>query len=300
MRATTTHAAPAVWMATSIPDQTGRTIVVTGANSGLGEATTRALVHAGARVIMACRDTAKAEMVAGELGDAVQIRRLDLANLASVRKFAEGIEELDVLINNAGIMAVPYRRTVDEFEMHIGTNHLGHFALTGLLLPNMRDRVVTVASTAHYYGKIDTHDLNWDARRYRRMAAYSQSKLANLLFAYELQRKLTATRSPVRSVAAHPGWAATSMQSRTGSAALNRVLSLGNRLFSQSAEMGALSLLHAATGDVEPGGYYGPTRLGGWRGYPELVGSSRASRSPADARELWTQSERLTDITYGF
>lgn len=285
------------WGTTDIPDQTGRTFVVTGANSGLGAVAARALAAAGGEVIMACRNLAKAEPIAADIGPRAQVRSLDLADLASVRAFASGVERVDVLINNAGVMAVPERRTADGFEMQIGTNHLGHFALTGLLLDKITDRVVTVSSGAHMIGKIDLDDLNWERRRYRAWSAYGQAKLANLMFAYELQRRLTAAASPIISVAAHPGYAATDLQSHTESF-MDSVMVLGNRLLAQNAEMGALPELFAATTPVEPGAFYGPDRFGGLRGHPARCGSTKASHDETVARELFALSERLTGITY--
>jgi NAD(P)-dependent dehydrogenase (short-subunit alcohol dehydrogenase family) len=192
-------------------DLRGKTFVITGANSGLGAVTARAVAAAGGHVIMACRDVDKATAVAADLGELARVHRLDLGDLASVREFASSVEEFDTLINNAGVMAVPKRRTVDGFESQIGINHLGHFALTGLLIERIRGRVVTMSSGLHVLGCIDLGDLNWEARRYRRMRAYAASKLASLLFAYELQRRLTLAGSPVLSVAAHPGYAATNL-----------------------------------------------------------------------------------------
>ncbi|MEV6772908.1 oxidoreductase [Nocardia sp. NPDC051030] len=287
------------WDISDIPDQSGRTFIVTGANSGLGAATTRALAGAGAQVIMACRNEVKARGVADAIGANVQVRRLDLADLASVRDFADSIESADVLINNAGVMAVPLKRTADGFEMQMGTNHLGHFALTGLLLDKIRDRVVTLSSGAHAIGRIDVADLNWERRRYQRWAAYGQSKLANLQFAYELQRRLTASGSAKLSLAAHPGWAATDLQGHTESIQ-DFFLSIGNRLIAQSAEMGALPTLFAATAEVEPGAFYGPTGLRGLRGHPGLSPSSSASRDEVMARRLWELSEQLTKVGYSF
>ncbi|MCX4093335.1 oxidoreductase [Nocardia sp. alder85J] len=288
------------WDTSNIPDQSGRTVIVTGANSGLGAVTARALAAAGAQVIMACRDEVKARAVANTIGERAQVRRLDLADLASVREFAASIDRADVLINNAGVMAVPLRRTADGFEMQFGTNHLGHFALTGLLLDKIADRVVTVSSGAHIIGKIDLADPNWERRRYSRWAAYGQSKLANLMFTYELQRRLTASGSPKLALASHPGYAATDLQSHTESF-LDTVMSVGNRVLAQSAEMGALGSLYAATAaGVEPGGFYGPTALGGLRGYPARSGSSAASRDEVTARRLWELSEQLTKVSFPF
>ncbi|UGT59776.1 oxidoreductase [Nocardia asteroides] len=286
------------WDTTQIVDQTGRTFVVTGANSGLGAVAARALTKAGATVILACRDVAKGEKVAADLGERASVRGLDLADLASVRSFAAELADtkIDVLINNAGVMAVPLRRTADGFEMQIGTNHLGHFALTGLLLERITGRVVTVSSGAHRAGKIDLADLNWERRDYQRWSAYGQSKLANLLFTRELQRRLTAAGSPVLAAAAHPGYAATELQSHTETF-LDTVMAVGNRVFAQSAAMGALPELYAATAaDVEPGGYYGPKGFGGTRGYPAPSGSTAAAKDDEVARQLWELSEQLTGV----
>jgi NAD(P)-dependent dehydrogenase (short-subunit alcohol dehydrogenase family) len=290
----------AKWTAADIPDQGGRTVVVTGANSGLGAVTARQLARAGARVILACRDTAKGERVAASMPGS-EVRRLDLADLSSVREFADGVDgEVAVLVNNAGVMALPKRATADGFEMQIGTNHLGHFALTGLLLDRITDRVVTLSSGAHRIGRIRLDDLNWERGGYRRWAAYGQSKLANLLFSYELQRRLAAAGSAVRAVAAHPGYAATNLQSHTESIQ-DRVMGFGNRLLAQSDEMGALPTLYAATAPDVPGGaFVGPDGLFEQRGHPKLVGSNAASKDQDAARKLWEQSEKLTGVTFEF
>ncbi|CDZ90962.1 oxidoreductase [Rhodococcus ruber] len=281
------------WTTRDIPKQDGRTYVVTGANSGLGAVAARALGAAGARVVLACRNVAAGEAVAREIGPAAQVRRLDLADLASVREFAAGIDEVDVLVNNAGVMAVPLRRTADGFEMQIGTNHLGHFALTDLLLERVTDRVVTMSSVMHRIGRIDLDDLNWEYRRYDRWLAYGQSKLANLLFTQELQRRLTERRSPVVAVAAHPGYSSTNLQSHTESIQ-DLFLGVANRLVGQSAETGALPLLYAATAPgVERGGYYGPGGLFEMRGSPERVESNSRSHDEAVARGLWELSAKL-------
>ncbi len=287
------------WTATDMPDQTGRTFVVTGANSGLGEATTRALAEHGAHVIMACRNVAKAEKVAGQMPGEVAVRPLDLADLSSVRAFANVTGDVDVLVNNAGIMAVPKARTVDGFESQFGTNFLGHFALTGLLLPKISARVVTLSSEVHRFGRIDLDDLNWHRRRYRRWAAYGQSKLADLMFAYELDRRLRARRSPVLSVAAHPGYAATELQTHTESL-LDRVMAVGNRFLAQNATNGAMPTLYAATmPDVQGGEFYGPDGLGQMRGNPRKTSGSRASRDAAVAVKLWHKAEELTGVRFG-
>ncbi len=274
-------------------DLRGKTFVITGANSGLGAVTARAVADAGGQVIMACRDVDKAAAVASDIGKLARVRRLDLGDLASVREFAASVGEFDTLVNNAGVMAVPERRTVDGFEYQIGINHLGHFALTGLLIERIRGRVVTMSSGLHVIGSIDLSDLNWEARRYRRMRAYGASKLANLLFAYELQRRLTLAGSPVLSLAAHPGYAATNLQGHSESF-LDPIMKI-TKGFAQSAQMGALSEIYAATGPVEPGGYYGPKRL---RGYPRRVESNANSHDPDLAAQLWELSEKLTGVSY--
>jgi len=286
------------WTVADIPDQTGRTIVVTGANSGLGAATAAALATKGARVVLACRTVSKGETAAARMTGDVSVSRLDLADLASVRAFADASGPIDVLVNNAGVMAVPKARTADGFEMQIGTNFLGHFALTGLLLPKISSRVVTLSSGAHRIGKIDVDDLNWQRRRYQRWAAYGQSKLADLIFAFELQRRLAAHGSPVASIAAHPGYAATDLQSHTQSVQ-DRVMALGNRLIAQNADMGALPTLYAATSPEAVGGrYYGPDGLGELRGHPKQVGCSGAARDEALATRLWLLAEDLTGVSF--
>jgi NAD(P)-dependent dehydrogenase (short-subunit alcohol dehydrogenase family) len=288
------------WTADDVPDQTGRTIVVTGANSGLGAAAAEVLARRGATVVLACRNTAKGEAAAARMTGAVTVRKLDLADLASVREFAAATPRLDVLVNNAGVMAVPLQRTADGFEMQLGTNFLGHFALTGLLLPRITDRVVTVSSPAHRPGRIDLADLNWETRRYRPWLAYCQSKLADLMFAYELDRRLRARGSAVRSVAAHPGYAATGLQAHTGSRFMDGLMAVGNRLFAQSAAAGALPTLYAATmPDVVGGEYFGPSGPGEMRGYPRRVGSSKASRDGTVASRLWERATELTGVDFG-
>ena len=289
----------AKWTAQDLPRLEGRTVVVTGANSGIGLVAARELARAGARVVLAVRDEARGRAAAASIAGETEVRRLDLADLASVRAFADGWEgELDVLIDNAGVMAVPQRRTADGFEMQIGTNHLGPFALTNLLLPRIRDRVVVVSSGAHRAGKIRLDDLNWERGRYQRWLAYGQSKLANLLFVGELQRRLAAAGSPVRAVAAHPGYAATNLQNRTESRVQDAVMWLGNRVIAQSDEMGALPTLFAATQDIPGDSYVGPDGLGEQRGHPTTVGRSRAARDTETARRLWELSEELTGVRF--
>jgi NAD(P)-dependent dehydrogenase (short-subunit alcohol dehydrogenase family) len=287
------------WTAADLPDLSGRTFVVTGANSGLGLIDARELARAGARVVLAVRDTAKGEEAARTIDGPVEVRKLDLADLGSVRAFAEAWEgDLHVLINNAGLMAIPEQRTRDGFEMQIGTNHLGHFALTNLLLPHVTDRVVTLSSGAHRIGNLDVDDLNWERRPYKRWGAYGQSKLSNLLFTLELQRRLSAAGSGVRAVAAHPGYAATNLQSRTQNLVQNTVMAIGNKLIAQSDEMGALPTLYAATQDIPGGSYVGPDGLGEQRGHPTLVGRSGAASDQETARRLWERSEELTGVSF--
>lgn len=291
----------AKWTAKDLPDQTGRTVVVTGATSGLGLVTARELARGGARVVLAVRDTARGEEVArGFGGGTTEVRELDLASLASVRAFADawGDAPLDVLVNNAGVMATPEKRTADGFELQIGTNHLGHFVLTNLLLPHVTDRVVILASSAHRGGKIRLDDLNWEQGRYQRWPAYQQSKLANLLFLLELQRRLTEAGSSVRAVAAHPGYAATNLQQRTENRLMDGAMWVLNRIVAQSDEMSALPTLYAATEDVPGGAYLGPDGPFEGRGHPKLVGRTKAASDTDVARRLWTLSEELTGVGF--
>ncbi|MHA6626008.1 oxidoreductase [Pseudonocardia sichuanensis] len=283
------------WTAADVPDQHGRTVLITGATSGLGAEATRVLAGAGARVVMACRDPDAGRAVAERIGGHTEVRRLDLADLSSVRAFAEGLDgHVDVLINNAGVLAVPKGTTADGFERHIGINHLGPFALTGLLVDQVRDRVVTVSSGLHVLGRIRA-DLNWERRPYQRWLAYGQSKLANLLFAYELQRRLAAAGRRTVSVAAHPGVTATEGQRRDTS--LQGRIVAGGR--AQGPQMGVLPLLYAAVAPAVRGGdYVGPDGPRHRNGYPTLVRSSRAARDPALAARLWERSEHLTGVHY--
>lgn len=301
------------WTAGDIPDQTGRTAVVTGANSGLGFVTARELARRGAAVVLACRDQVKGQAaikrIFNDVPDAkVELRSLDLANLASVRTFADKLgaayPALDILVNNGGVMAIPRRETADGFEMQLGTNHLGHFALTGLLLPLMIDqpkaRVVTVSSAAHKPGRIDFDDLMKE-RHYRSWTSYFQSKLANLLFTYELQRRLSAVDVPLISVAAHPGTSSTNLVGPTanGNKFMEAFLRFGVRAIGQSDEQGTLPQLYAATApDVHGGDYFGPNGLAESRGYPKRVDSTKASKDPETAARLWTVSEELTGVSF--
>ena len=299
------------WTAEQIPEQSGRVAVVTGANSGLGQVTARELARAGARVVLACRNLEKGESAlsgieAAAPGAQVELEELDLADLGSVRAFADRFraahDGLDLLINNAGVMATPRRRTADGFELHFGTNHLGHFALTCLLIGAMegRDdaRVVTLSSGMHRVGRIAFDNLGGE-RRYFRWRAYGQSKLANLLFALELDRRLRAAGSPVKSVAAHPGYAATNLQ-HAGPPLVDEVLmAIPNRVIAQDDEMGALPTLYAATEPgLEGGTYAGPDGFLEQRGHPRPVAPSRAARDREVARRLWEVSEEMTGMRF--
>jgi NAD(P)-dependent dehydrogenase (short-subunit alcohol dehydrogenase family) len=287
------------WTAADLPSFDGRSVVVTGATSGIGRSAARELARAGAHVVLAVRDVERGEEAAAGMPGSTEVRHLDLTDLASVRAFAEAWEgDLDVLINNAGVMAVPEGRTADGFELQIGTNHLGPFALTAQLIEHVTDRVVTIASVAHRTGRIRLDDLNWERGSYHRWAAYGQSKLANLLFTLELQRRLNEADSPVRAVAAHPGWAATKLQGRTGNPIQHVLMAIGNRVLAQSEDRGALPTLYAASADVPGGGYVGPDGPQEARGHPTLVGRSGAAADEDTARKLWELSERLTGVTF--
>lgn len=278
-------------------DQSGRTAIITGANSGLGKQTAIALAGAGADVILACRNLDKANTVAAAIGPRARVEQLDLANLESIRDFAGRIGGADLLINNAGVMALPLRRTADGFEMQIGTNHLGHFALALLLLDKISDRVVTLSSFMHRLGSLDFNDLNWERRRYNRWRAYGDSKLANLLFGKELARRLDAAGSSVTSVIAHPGYAATDLQGHTESMQ-DSVMTLGNRLLAQSATDGAMPTLYAATSPAaRNGGFYGPTKFGGMHGKPGPSPYRKIADDESVRTQLWERSEELVGVT---
>lgn len=289
------------WSASDIPDQTGRTVVVTGANAGIGLATTQALVARGARVVMACRDLGKAEAARASLPagdrDRAQVRQLDLADLDSVDEFIAGTAgRVDVLINNAGVMNLPHSRTAQGHEMQFGVNALGHHALTQGLLPQVDDRVVWLGSLAHLRGRVDPDDLSMDLRGYRPMAAYANSKLACIMLAYEWQRRLGREGSAVRSMAAHPGYTATELLRQSGRPAADRFFELGNSISwaGLTPEMGALSVLYAATVPDLPGAtFVGPDRLGGLRGHPAVARSSRASHDRAVAAALWERCSEM-------
>ncbi len=292
------------WSTAQMASQEGRRVVVTGANSGIGLAAARELARAGARVTLAVRTEEKGRAAAAGLPGAVEVRRLDLASLESVRAFAAAWDEpLDLLVNNAGLMAPPYGTTADGFELQLGTNHLGHFALTGLLLGRLLEarqpRVVTVSSFAHRTGRMRWHDLQWQDG-YKPWGAYGQSKLANLLFTFELQRRAALAGTPLRALAAHPGYAATELQKGTYSWLQERAMQLLNRVVAQSADAGALPTLFAATADLPGGTYVGPDGRGELRGAPRIVGVAKAASDPAAQRRLWEVSEELTGVRYAF
>lgn len=282
-----------------IPDQSGRTFVVTGANSGIGFEAARTLADAGGHVVLAVRDTGKGKEAADRIGGSTEVRELDLADLASVRAFADGYgEPIHALVNNAGIMMVAEGRTVDGFERQIGTNHLGHFALTLLLLPQVTDRVVTVSSGLHNGPQIDFDNLDLEGGAYTPARAYHQSKLANLLFTSELQRRLTEAGSPVRATAAHPGYSATNLQSHHANPLMNKLMWVSNKLVATSAEFGSRPTVYATLEDLPGDSYIGPTGFQGLRGAPGPNPRSRESRDADAARRLWEISEQRTGITW--
>ncbi len=304
------------WTADQIGDLSGRSALVTGANSGIGLRAAEALAGAGAKVLMGCRDPSKAARALSGLLDAhpgadAKVIQLDLADLGAIARTATEVSEmsgpLDLLINNAGVMAPPRMETADGFELQLGTNHLGHFALTGRLLPKLlaadAARIVNVSSTAHRQGKMDFEDLNWE-QSYSRWPAYGRSKLANLLFTFELDRRLRAADQRAIAVACHPGYSATNLQSAgpgegTLGLVLKPVMKLTNVFLAQSDEMGALPTLYAATAaDVEGGDYIGPDGIAEARGHPTKVGCSSRARAVEDADRLWDASVELTGVDY--
>jgi NAD(P)-dependent dehydrogenase (short-subunit alcohol dehydrogenase family) len=303
------------WTIEAIPDQTGRTAIVTGANSGIGFEAARALAGKGAHVVLTARGEAKGQRALDTIRAAhpkasLEVMQLDLADLHSIWEFSENFrqkhDQLDLLINNAGVMAIPYRETEDGFEMQFGTNHLGHFALTGrlleVLLQTSGSRVVTVSSNLHARGKIELNDL-MGRQKYDKWAAYGQSKLANLLFAYELDRRLKAIAAATISLGVHPGYANTQLQmtgpEMEGSTLRRWMMDIGNNLFAQSAAMGALPTLYAATKPGLQGGeYVGPDGFRGLRGYPVVTRSSQRSYDQDMAARLWEVSEELTGVKY--
>jgi NAD(P)-dependent dehydrogenase (short-subunit alcohol dehydrogenase family) len=304
------------WTSADIPDLDGLTVLVTGANSGLGLRSAEALASKGARVLLACRNPDKAATAMDDVasvasGPAPEVVALDLADLSSVGAAATDVagrvDHLDVLMNNAGVMALPKVQTADGFEMQFGTNHLGHFALTGLLLPVLLEapapRVVTVSSQGHRMGRMRWDDYHWNSGRYAKWLAYGQSKLANLLFAFELARRADAAHTALKSMAAHPGYAATNLSTQgpamSGNPLMGKASAMSDRMFGQPDVLGALPQLYAATmPDVVNGEYFGPDGLFESRGYPKRVTAKSAARSEADAARLWTASESMTGVTY--
>jgi NAD(P)-dependent dehydrogenase (short-subunit alcohol dehydrogenase family) len=303
------------WNVTDLTDQTGRVFVITGANSGLGLEATKVLAQRGATIVMACRTVEKAEAVAAPIRTAapqatLKVMALDLSSLESVARFSAALAarqpRVDVLMNNAGVMALPYRKTADGFEMQFGTNHLGHYALTAKVLPLLeasgRARVVTVSSMAHQMGTIRFEDLQWE-KGYSKWPAYGQSKLANLLFTYELERWLRRTGKSTIAVAAHPGYSATNLQAvgpqMEQSSMGSLFMKLGNSVFAQSAEMGALPQVYAAVHpDVKGGQYIGPDGLMEMSGFPKVVDSNAKSKDEAVAAKLWEVSAALTKVAF--
>lgn len=303
------------WTETDIPDQSGRTVLITGANSGLGLHSARILAAKGARLLLACRDAERGRQALSRVADhstvEPEVIELDLADLGSVRKAASHVRErtddaLDVLMNNAGVMATPPRTTNDGFELQVGTNHLGHAALTWLLIPALRNRagarVVTLSSLAHHGGHLDTGDLNFERRRYTPVRAYSQSKLANALFALELDRRARRARFDLTSVAAHPGMSETelatnSARHRALPTVVNKAVGGINRLITQPVELGVLPQLHAATAPgVRGGSYFGPSGLAEVRGHPKHAKLSDAATDEKTAARLWDVTAELTGV----
>jgi NAD(P)-dependent dehydrogenase (short-subunit alcohol dehydrogenase family) len=284
------------YKASQLPDLTDKTIVITGASSGIGLAAAAALARAGARVTLAVRNIEKGRAVAARISGHAEVDHLDLADLASIRRFTDGwAGPIDILINNAGVSERALRRTADGFEMTFGTNHLGHFALTNLLLPHVTDRVVTVASQAERAGRLDFDDLNWERRPYAPSRAYNDSKLANLLFTGELDRRLHARGSTVRAMAAHPGLVLTPIYDKPS----NTPRTVWDRLMpviGQDSAHGALPLLYAATEDIPGDSFVGPQHLMHMRGGAKLIGRSAIAKSATTATRLWDVSEQLTGI----
>ncbi len=296
------------WNASNISDQKGRIVIVTGSSSGIGLETARILAGKNATVVIAVRNLPKGNAVADQIkkkyeNAAVSVMRLDLSDLSSVREFAKNFKKtfsrLDILINNAGVMVPPFSKTADGFELQMGTNHFGHFALTGLLLDTLKQtpdsRVVNVSSMAHKIGNVDLNDLHWENRKYKKWDAYGDSKIANLYFTYALQQRLSANGKNPMVTASHPGWTATELQRNTG------FFNFFNRFFAQDISMGALPTLRAACDpDISSGDFIGPSGLLEVKGYPVKVPSNKQSHDPETAKELWDASEELTGVKFNF
>jgi NAD(P)-dependent dehydrogenase (short-subunit alcohol dehydrogenase family) len=294
------------WDSSNISDQQDRVAIVTGSSSGIGYETARVLANKKATVIIAVRNLKKGNSAANRIREEyknadVKVMELDLASLESVRNFADDFKKkysrLDLLINNAGVMMPPYSKTADGFELQLGTNHLGHFALTGLLIDVIKDtensRIVTVSSGAHQYGQLDFDDLNWEKRKYKPMKTYGDSKIANLYFTYQLDRKLKEKNHTTLAAASHPGWTATELQRHSG------LFSFLNRFFAQDIAMGALPTLYAAVEpDVKSGDYFGPSGFKEMKGYPKKVESNELSHNKDIAKRLWEVSEELTGVKF--
>ncbi|GAA1656589.1 SDR family NAD(P)-dependent oxidoreductase [Actinoplanes couchii] len=280
------------WTANQLPSMTGTTVVITGATGGIGLITARELARAGATVVVAARDLAKARRAVANMPGNFVIHQLDVADLDSVRAFADSYTgPIDILINNAGVMDIPQSRTAQGLDLQTATNYFGPFLLTNLLLPRLTDRVITVGSQLHRFGRLRLTDLNWQTTKYNGLSVYESSKLAVVLFSLELQRRLTESGSPVRSMVAHPGIARTALVSHSPLGFINRF-----PLFVQDAEMGALPLLYAASQDVPGNAYVGPGGLFSFTGYPKVRKPSRAARNPATARALWQATTGLTHL----
>lgn len=294
------------WNIDNIPDQSNRVVIITGASSGLGKEATRVMASKNARVIMAVRDTEKGQKVAAEIKNVqpdanIDIQKLDLGSLDSIHTFAKAIKtfyhRVDILINNAGVMACPFSKTQDGFEIQMGTNHLGHFALTGLLMPLLQEtkdsRIVATSSAAHRQGDINFEDINWEQRKYNSTKAYADSKLANLYFTYELAKKLKTDPNAPIVITAHPGWASTDLKRHS---LMFKVLS---PIFSQSVQNGVLPTLRAATDrHAQAGDYYGPSGFMEIKGSPTLVSSSKMSHNEANGKLLWALSEKMTGVKF--
>ncbi|MFB9314660.1 oxidoreductase [Nocardioides plantarum] len=288
----------------AVPRQDGRRFVVTGANSGVGLETARTLAQRGAHVVLACRNADKGAAAVRDIGrvdGSVEVASLDVSDLSSVRRFAAEVVaggDVDVLVNNAGILGVPFSRSVDGIELQLATNHVGHFALANLLLPRLTDRVVVVSSQSHRSGDLQLDDLDWERRGYSPYGAYGASKLANLLFLAELQRRLTAAGSTLRATGAHPGSTATGITSSSGPGLFAWVGSWGHGLVGMKPSQGAMPTLYAATMDVPGNTYLGPHRLHEMNGWPVGVGRSRSAIDPDLARAAWARSEELSGVTW--